>query len=145
MTDLHVTVIGGGLAGTEAAWQAAQGGVRVTLKEMRPVRVSPAHHSEELAELVCSNSFGAMGTDRAAGLLHEELRRLNSIVINTADRHAVPAGGALAVDRGEFSAQLTHLVANHPLITLDREEVTTIPPEGVTVICTGPLTSEPLA
>ncbi len=92
MTNKRVTVIGGGLAGTEAAWQVAQAGVPVTLYEMRPVKKSPAHHSKELAELVCSNSFGAKNSDRAAGLLHEELRRLGSRVIGTADEHAVPAG-----------------------------------------------------
>lgn len=144
MTQDRVTVIGGGLAGTEAAWQIAQAGVSVTLYEMRPVRTSPAHHSQELAELVCSNSFGAMASDRAAGLLHEELRRLGSIIIGTADRHAVPAGGALAVDRGVFSNELTNTLANHPLIDLRREEITKIPPEGVVVLTTGPLTSPQL-
>ena len=144
MTQDRVTVIGGGLAGTEAAWQIAQAGVPVTLYEMRPVRTSPAHHSQELAELVCSNSFGAMASDRAAGLLHEELRRLGSIIISTADRHAVPAGGALAVDRGVFSSELTTTLANHPLIDLHREEITQIPPEGVVVLTTGPLTSPQL-
>ena len=104
---MRVQVIGGGLAGTEAAWQIAQAGVPVTLHEMRPHTLSPAHHSQELAELVCSNSFGAQSADRAAGLLHEELRRLGSIIIGKADHHAVPAGGALAVDRGQFSHDLT--------------------------------------
>jgi methylenetetrahydrofolate--tRNA-(uracil-5-)-methyltransferase len=141
----RIKVIGGGLAGTEAAWQIAQAGVPVTLYEMRPNRLSPAHHSEELAELVCSNSFGAMNVDRAAGLLHEELRRLGSIIIGTADQHSVPAGGALAVDRGVFSHQLTQLLANHPLIELKREEITEIPREGIVVLTTGPLTSPSLA
>ena len=102
MTDPSQTihVIGGGLAGTEAAWQIAQAGVPVVLHEMRPLVKSPAHHSENLAELVCSNSFGAQSTDRASGLLHEELRRLGSVIIQKADEHKVPAGGALAVDRG---------------------------------------------
>ena len=140
----RVTVIGGGLAGTEAAWQIAQAGVPVTLYEMRPVRTSPAHHSQELAELVCSNSFGALASDRAAGLLHEELRRLGSIIIGTADRHAVPAGGALAVDRGVFSSELTTTLENHPLVDLRREEITKIPTEGVVVLTTGPLTSPQL-
>jgi methylenetetrahydrofolate--tRNA-(uracil-5-)-methyltransferase len=144
MSDRKVKVIGGGLAGTEAAWQIAQAGVSVELYEMRPVRTSPAHHSQELAELVCSNSFGAANSDRAAGLLHEELRRLNSIVIGTADKHSVPAGGALAVDRGVFSNELTSTLANHPLIELRREEITEIPSEGVTVLSTGPLTSPKL-
>ncbi len=139
-----IHVVGGGLAGTEAAWQIAQAGLPVILSEMRPVRQSPAHHTEYLAELVCSNSFGALATDRAAGLLKEELRRLGSLVIQMADRHAVPAGGALAVDRVAFSQALTEVIQNHPLITLRREEVTEIP-AGIAVLCTGPLTSEPLA
>ncbi len=139
-----IQVIGGGLAGTEAAWQIAQAGVPVTLHEMRPLRLSPAHHSEELAELVCSNSFGAMASDRAAGLLHEELRRLGSIIIQTADKHSVPAGGALAVDRGVFSSELTQTLASHPLIELRREEISEIPQEGVVVMTTGPLTSPTL-
>ncbi|NES85726.1 MAG: FADH(2)-oxidizing methylenetetrahydrofolate--tRNA-(uracil(54)-C(5))-methyltransferase TrmFO [Moorea sp. SIO2B7] len=140
-----VQVIGGGLAGTEAAWQIAQAGVPVILSEMRPLRLSPAHHTGELAELVCSNSFGAMSSDRAAGLLHEELRRLGSIIIQTADKHSVPAGGALAVDRGVFSSELTQTLANHPLIELRRLEAPEIPPEGVVVLTTGPLTTPKLA
>jgi methylenetetrahydrofolate--tRNA-(uracil-5-)-methyltransferase len=140
-----IHVIGGGLAGTEAAWQIARAGVPVVLHEMRPVKQSPAHHSEHLAELVCSNSFGAQATDRASGLLHEELRRLGSIVIGKADQHQVPAGGALAVDRGVFSQNLTETLANHPLIELRRDEVTEIPAEGVVVLTTGPLTSEALS
>jgi len=138
-----VQVIGGGLAGTEAAWQIAQAGVRVILHEMRPQRFSPAHHSEELAELVCSNSFGAMASDRAAGLLHTELRHLGSVVISKADQHSVPAGGALAVDRGKFSHDLTTTLANHPLIELRRGEVSQIP-KGVVVLASGPLTAPSL-
>ena len=146
MTDRQpVHVIGGGLAGTEAAWQVARAGVPVVLHEMRPVKKSPAHHSENLAELVCSNSFGAMGTDRASGMLHEELRRLGSVVIGKADEHSVPAGGALAVDRGVFGSDLTQTLAQHPLIELRREEVLSIPAEGVSVLTTGPLTSEALS
>ncbi|GAB4524712.1 MAG: FADH(2)-oxidizing methylenetetrahydrofolate--tRNA-(uracil(54)-C(5))-methyltra nsferase TrmFO [Pleurocapsa sp.] len=145
MTKEKVIVIGGGLAGTEAAWQVAQAGVPVTLYEMRPTKTSPAHHTAELGELVCSNSFGAMSSDRAAGLLHEELRRLGSIVIGTADRHSVPAGGALAVDRGVFSRELTTTLANHPLIDLRREEIKSIPSEGTVILTTGPLTSDELA
>lgn len=141
----RVIVIGGGLAGTEAAWQIAQAGVEVTLYEMRPVKTSPAHHTEELAELVCSNSFGAKNSDRAAGLLHEELRRLGSRVISMADRHAVPAGGALAVDRAVFSGELTRALASHPLIELKREEITEIPQDSIVVLTTGPLTSASLA
>ena len=139
-----IQVIGGGLAGTEAAWQIAQAGVSVILHEMRPVKTSPAHHSEELAELVCSNSFGAKATDRASGLLHEELRRLNSIVIKMADENSVPAGGALAVDRGVFSQQLTQILSTHPNIELRRNEITQIPSDEVTVLTTGPLTSDAL-
>ncbi|MCU0534996.1 MAG: FADH(2)-oxidizing methylenetetrahydrofolate--tRNA-(uracil(54)-C(5))-methyltransferase TrmFO [Hydrococcus sp. Prado102] len=145
MTTHKVRVIGGGLAGTEAAWQIAQAGVSVILYEMRPQKLSPAHHSEELAELVCSNSFGASQSDRAAGLLHEELRRLDSIIIHTADKHSVPAGGALAVDRGVFSCELTETLANHPLIELRRQELTEIPQDGIVVLTTGPLTSPELA
>lgn len=145
MQQKIVQVIGGGLAGTEAAWQIAQAGVPVVLHEMRPACHSPAHHTGELAELVCSNSFGAASSDRAAGLLHEELRRLGSIIIAKADEHAVPAGGALAVDRGVFSQELTETLANHPLIELRREEVEQIPAEGVVVLTTGPLTSSSLA
>ena len=143
MTQEPIQVIGGGLAGTEAAWQIAQAGVPVILHEMRPKRFSPAHHTENLAELVCSNSFGAMASDRAAGLLHEELRQLGSIVISKADEHAVPAGGALAVDRGQFGEDLTQTLANHPLIDFRRGEVTAIP-EGIVVLASGPLTSPDL-
>ncbi|MEB3191259.1 MAG: FADH(2)-oxidizing methylenetetrahydrofolate--tRNA-(uracil(54)-C(5))-methyltransferase TrmFO [Snowella sp.] len=139
-----VQVIGGGLAGTEAAWQIAQAGVPVIFSEMRPIRLSPAHHSRELAELVCSNSFGAKNSDRAAGLLQTELRQLNSIIIQTADQYAVPAGGALAVDRGVFSQALTQRLENHPLIDFRREEVTAIPQDRIVVLATGPLTSPAL-
>ncbi len=144
MEQQPIHVIGGGLAGTEAAWQIAAAGVPVVLHEMRPRRFSPAHHTEHLAELVCSNSFGAMASDRAAGLLHEELRQLGSIVIGKADEHAVPAGGALAVDRGQFSQDLTETLDRHPLIELRRNEVRAIP-EGIVVLATGPLTSPDLA
>ncbi|NCY15083.1 MAG: methylenetetrahydrofolate--tRNA-(uracil(54)-C(5))-methyltransferase (FADH(2)-oxidizing) TrmFO, partial [Synechococcaceae bacterium WB8_1A_041] len=143
---LNVLVIGAGLAGTEAAWQVARAGVPVTLVEMRPLRRSPAHHSSEFAELVCSNSFGALASDRAAGLLQHELRQLGSLVISTADQHAVPAGGALAVDRGSYSAALTSALEHHPLVTIERREQISLPdPEQITVLATGPLTSEPLA
>jgi methylenetetrahydrofolate--tRNA-(uracil-5-)-methyltransferase len=143
---LDVLVIGAGLAGTEAAWQVAQAGLPVTLVEMRPLRRSPAHHSSEFGELVCSNSFGALSSDRAAGLLQEELRRLGSLVISTADHHAVPAGGALAVDRGRYSAALTEALDAHPLVTIERREQQRLPEPGqITVLATGPLTSEPLA
>jgi len=146
MADEPVLVIGAGLAGTEAAWQVAQAGLAVELVEMRPVRRSPAHHSGEFAELVCSNSFGALSADRAAGLLQEELRRLGSLVIHTADRHAVPAGGALAVDRGRYSADLTAALENHPLVRVSRREERELPsPDRVTVLATGPLTADDLA
>ena len=113
---------------------------------MRPVKRSPAHHSSEFAELVCSNSFGALSSDRAAGLLQEELRRLGSLVIRTADQHAVPAGGALAVDRGRYSAALTAALDQHPLVTIERREQLVLPQQGqITVLATGPLTSETLA
>ncbi|MBE9066619.1 FADH(2)-oxidizing methylenetetrahydrofolate--tRNA-(uracil(54)-C(5))-methyltransferase TrmFO [Leptolyngbya cf. ectocarpi LEGE 11479] len=140
-----IHVIGGGLAGTEATWQIAQAGIPVVLHEMRPVKLSPAHHSEHVAELVCSNSFGAKSTDRASGLLHEELRQLGSVVISKADDHAVPAGGALAVDRGVFSRDLTKTLEQHPLIELRRDEVTAIPTDSPVVLTTGPLTSDALA
>ncbi|MEL6385329.1 MAG: FADH(2)-oxidizing methylenetetrahydrofolate--tRNA-(uracil(54)-C(5))-methyltransferase TrmFO [Cyanobacteria bacterium J06626_18] len=143
MHPIHV--IGGGLAGTEATWQIAQAGVPVILHEMRPVKQSPAHHSEHLAELVCSNSFGAQSSDRASGLLHEELRRLGSVVIGKADEHQVPAGGALAVDRAIFSRDLTEALASHPLIELRRGEVSHIPEDGIAVLTTGPLTSTALS
>ena len=139
-----INVIGGGLAGTEAAWQIAHAGVPVILWEMRPVQQTPAHHTEQLAELVCSNSFGAQSSDRAAGLLHEELRRLGSIIIGKADEHKVPAGGALAVDRGQFGGDLTQTLDQHPLIELRREEIPTIPDDGITVLTSGPLTSPAL-
>ncbi|HEY9876479.1 MAG TPA: FADH(2)-oxidizing methylenetetrahydrofolate--tRNA-(uracil(54)-C(5))-methyltransferase TrmFO [Candidatus Obscuribacterales bacterium] len=145
MEKQQIQVIGGGLAGTEAAWQIAQAGVPVVLYEMRPTQLSPAHHTGELAELVCSNSFGAQSSDRAAGLLHEELRRLGSIIIRKADEHAVPAGGALAVDRGVFSQDLTETLASHPLIELRRDVVPEIPQEGIVVLATGPLTTPELA
>ena len=142
----ELLVIGAGLAGTEAAWQIASAGLPVRLVEMRPVRRSPAHHSAEFAELVCSNSFGALSADRAAGLLQEELRRLGSVVIRTADTHAVPAGGALAVDRGQYSAALTAMLEAHPLVSVERCEQLQLPAASqIAVLATGPLTSEALA
>jgi methylenetetrahydrofolate--tRNA-(uracil-5-)-methyltransferase len=144
-TQAPIHVIGGGIAGTEAAWQIARAGRQVVLHEMRPVKESPAHHSEHLAELVCSNSFGAKATDRASGLLHGELRQLGSIVIAKADQHEVPAGGALAVDRGQFSEDLTRTLAEHPLVELRRGEMQSIPRDGIVVLTTGPLTSTALS
>ncbi|MGK7905677.1 MAG: FADH(2)-oxidizing methylenetetrahydrofolate--tRNA-(uracil(54)-C(5))-methyltransferase TrmFO [Synechococcus sp.] len=142
MEPIHV--IGAGLAGTEAAWQIARAGLDVHLYEMRPVRSTPAHHTPHFAELVCSNSLGAIASDRAPGLLKEELRRLGSVVMDAAEEFIVPAGGALAVDRSVFSQSLTQRLDNHPRITVRREEVTAIP-DGITVLCTGPLTSPALA
>ena len=142
MTQL--TVIGGGLAGTEAAWQAAQRGIATSLYEMRPVRQTPAHVSNNLAELVCSNSLGSDLPDRAPGLLKSEIRRFDSLIMQAAEVAAVPAGGALAVDRDRFAQEVTQRIADHPLIELHREEVTKIP-DTPTIIATGPLTSDALA
>jgi len=141
---MRLTVIGGGLAGSEAAWQAAQRGIEVTLYEMRPEVMTPAHVSGDLAELVCSNSLGSNLEDRAPGLLKAELRQLNSVILACADETAVPAGGALAVGREAFARLVTERVAGHPRITVVRQEVRTIP-DGVVVIATGPLTSDALA
>ncbi|WP_165005892.1 MULTISPECIES: FADH(2)-oxidizing methylenetetrahydrofolate--tRNA-(uracil(54)-C(5))-methyltransferase TrmFO [unclassified Enterococcus] len=139
-----VNVIGAGLAGSEAAWQIAQAGVPVRLYEMRPVKTTEAHHTGEFAELVCSNSLRGNSLVNAVGLLKEEMRRLDSVVITSADETAVPAGGALAVDRDSFSQTITRKVKEHPLVTVVNEEVTALP-VGITVIATGPLTSHPLA
>jgi methylenetetrahydrofolate--tRNA-(uracil-5-)-methyltransferase len=141
---MRLTVIGGGLAGSEAAWQAAQRGVDVTLYEMRPEVMTPAHVGGDLAELVCSNSLGSNLEDRAPGLLKAELRRLSSVILACADETAVPAGGALAVGREAFSRLVTERVAGHPRISVVRQEVRTFP-DGVVVIATGPLTSDALA
>lgn len=139
-----VTVVGGGLAGSEAAWQLAQRGIAVSLYEMRPARQTGAHESDRLAELVCSNSLGSRLIDRASGLLQEETRRLGSLLLECARQTAVPAGGALAVDRERFAALVTNAVAQHPLIEILREEVRDIP-AGPAIIATGPLTSPALA
>jgi methylenetetrahydrofolate--tRNA-(uracil-5-)-methyltransferase len=140
-----ISIIGGGLAGCEAAWQIAQQGIPVELFEMRPQRMTPAHESEHLGELVCSNSLRGTGMHNAVGLLKEELRRCNSLFIATADANAVPAGGALAVDRKGFARQMTKMIEEQPLITLRREEVTEIPKDRVVIIASGPLTSDALA
>ena len=146
MIDKEVIVIGAGLAGSEAAWQIANAGIAVKLVEMRPLSLTPAHHSGEFGELVCSNSFGALSPDRASGLLQEELRRFNSLIIKTADKFSVPAGGALAVDRSKFSKSLTEVLSSHPLIEIRRLEQLDIPQkEKITIIATGPLTSDALA
>ncbi|HET6375512.1 MAG TPA: FAD-dependent oxidoreductase, partial [Methylocella sp.] len=124
-----VHVIGGGLAGSEAAWQAAEAGVPVILHEMRPLRQTPAHRTGFLAELVCSNSFRADDPETSAiGLLHRELRRLGSLTMSAADSCKLPAGGALAVDRSGFSARVTEAVSRHPLISVVREEIAGLPP-----------------
>ena len=140
-----ITIIGGGLAGCEAAWQAAERGVTVTLHEMKPEKYSPAHHLPGLAELVCSNSLRGDSLENAVGLLKEELRRCGSLVMEAAEATRVPAGGALAVDRQLFSDYVTHKITSHPLITLQQGEVSDIPAEGIVVIASGPLTSDALA
>jgi len=139
-----VKVIGGGLAGSEAAWQLAERGIPVELYEMRPVRSTPAHVTEWLSELVCSNSLGSDLPDRAPGVLKAELRRLGSLLMRCAEETAVPAGGALAVDREAFASRVTEHIANHPNIRLIREEVTSIP-DGPVILATGPLTSPALS
>ncbi len=146
MKTIHI--IGGGLAGSEAAWQAAEAGARVVLHEMRPVRATDAHHTDGLAELVCSNSFRSDDAqNNAVGLLHEEMRRAGSLILRTADAHRLPAGGALAVDRDGFSSAVTIALAGHERIEIRREEVAGLPPQewGSTIIATGPLTSPALA
>lgn len=140
-----VTVVGGGLAGAEAAWQVASRGVPVRLFEMRPAVRTPAHHTDLLAELVCSNSLKSQQVSSASGLLHAEVERLGSVIQEAARAHAVPAGTALAVDRTAFAQEVTHRITHHPLIELYREEVTAVPPERPVIIATGPLTSSPLA
>ncbi len=139
-----VNVIGAGLAGSEAAWQIAKRGIKVNLYEMRPVKQTPAHHTDKFAELVCSNSLRANALTNAVGVLKEEMRHLDSAIIAAADESSVPAGGALAVDRHEFAANVTDRVKNHPNVTVFQEEVQSIP-EGPTIIATGPLTSEALS
>ena len=140
----HVTVIGAGLAGSECAWQLAQRGISVTLREMKPEKMTPAHQTADFAELCCSNSLRAAGLENAVGLLKEELRQLGSLLIRCADETAVPAGGALAVDRHGFSRLVTERVRSHPLITVVPGEVTDLP-EGEVVVASGPLTSDALA
>ena len=136
-----VTVIGAGLAGSEAAWQLAQRGIQVHLIEMRPVKSGPAHHTENFAELVCSNSLRGDRLENAVGLLKEELRRLDSIIMQCAEATRVEAGGALAVDRHGFARMVTEKIKNHPNITVSHGEVTEVP-EGPVIIATGPLTSD---
>ncbi len=140
----EINVIGGGLAGVEAAWQAAENGVKVKLFEMRPVRQTPAHRTDKLAEIVCSNSLKTDEPGSAPYLLKEELRRGDSLVMEAAEKTKVPAGAALAVDRAKFSEYVTEKIENHPNIKLLREEATTISPDEITIIATGPLTSDAL-
>ena len=143
-----IHIIGGGLAGCEAAWQAAARGVPVTIHEMRPARPTDVHKTDRLAELVCSNSFRGDKLDNAVGLLKEEMRRLDSLVMHAAEIARVPAGAALAVDRDLFARTVTQAIHEHPLITLSREEVTSIPAATTVspvIIATGPLTSPDLS
>src|ERR671912_388468 len=143
-----IHIIGGGLAGSEAAWQAASRGVRVVMHEMRPVRPTAVHKTDRLAELVCSNSFRGDKLDNAVGLLKEEMRRLGSLVMRAADDNRVPAGAALAVDRDGFSQAITDAITTHPLITVTREEVPRVPADAAMfplIIATGPLTSATLS
>ncbi|MBN2808859.1 MAG: methylenetetrahydrofolate--tRNA-(uracil(54)-C(5))-methyltransferase (FADH(2)-oxidizing) TrmFO [Deltaproteobacteria bacterium] len=140
-----ITIIGAGLAGCEAAWQLAQRQIPVTLYEMKPERFSPAHTNPDLAELVCSNSLRAEPPTNAAGLLKEEMRRFNSLIMAAAEKTRVAAGNALAVDRAAFAREITEKIEAHPLITTIRREVTALPEEGIVIIASGPLTSEALA
>ena len=139
----RVQIVGGGLAGCEAAWQLARSGVEVDLYEMRPVRGTEAHHTDKLAELVCSNSFRNASLETAVGLLKEEMRRLDSLIMRVADGCQVPAGSALAVDRDLFAEAVTREIERMPRVHLRREEVAEVP-EGLCIIATGPLTSAPL-
>jgi len=144
MSD-EITIIGGGLAGSEAAWQAAQAGAKVRLVEMRGVKPTPVHTGDRLAELVCSNSLKSNQLTNAAGLLKQEMRRLDSLIVAAGDASCVPAGEALAVDRELFAAHITHSLESHPNVTLARAEVTTIDESAVHIVATGPLTSDALA
>lgn len=141
----NVTVIGGGLAGSEATWQLAKRGVHVDLYEMRPKKSTPAHETGELAELVCTNSMRSNQLSNAVGLLKEEMRHLDSLILKAADKTQVPAGGALAVDRDRFSKYITDTIHNLDNVTIHEEEITELPTEGITVVATGPLTSDKLA
>src|SRR5882672_9409935 len=140
----EVNVIGGGLAGVEAAWQAATAGANVRLYEMRPTKQTPAHRTDKLAEIVCSNSLKSDEQGSASHLLKEELRRADSLVMEAAAKTRVPAGAALAVDRQQFAEYVTERIESHPQIEIVREEVITIPRDAITIIATGPLTSDAL-
>ncbi len=141
--SLHI--IGSGLAGSEAAWQAAEAGRKVVIHEMRPVRKTDAHHTDKCAELVCSNSLRSDDPLNAVGLLHAEMRLCNSLIMRAADSNKVPAGSALAVDRDGFSQEITDALSNHPNVRFVREEITALPTEGDTIVATGPLTSQALS
>ena len=143
--DRTVTIVGAGLAGAEAAWQAAKRGVKVRLYEMRPAKLTPAHRSGDFAELVCSNSLRAAALENAVGLLKEEMRRLDSLIMRCADETRVPAGGALAVDRNLFARRVTKILSEHPLVEIIRQEAAEIPEDDVVILATGPLTSDDLA
>ena len=145
MNTLVIQIIGGGLAGTEAAWQAAQAGIRVVLHEMRPVRQTPAHKTQDLAELVCSNSLKSESPHTAPWLLKQELRRCGSLLLQAADKARVPGGHALTVDREQFGLEITRSLEEHPLIEIRREEVQRVPDNGVVIVASGPLTSDDLA
>ncbi|WP_026286130.1 FADH(2)-oxidizing methylenetetrahydrofolate--tRNA-(uracil(54)-C(5))-methyltransferase TrmFO [Salsuginibacillus kocurii] len=144
MNSQHVNVIGAGLAGSEATWQLAKRGITVTLYEMRPAKQTPAHHTDKFAELVCSNSLRGNALTNAVGVLKEEMRHLDSVIVEAADSSSVPAGGALAVDRHEFAARVTEKVKEHPNVTVKNEEITELP-AGPTIVATGPLTTESLS
>ncbi len=145
MSQTHINVIGAGLAGSEAAYQIAKRGIPVKLYEMRGVKPTPQHKTDKFAELVCSNSFRGDSLTNAVGLLKEEMRRLDSIIMRAGEAHRVPAGGAMAMDRENFSQAVTDEIHNHPLIEVIRGEITDIPDDAITVIATGPLTSDALA
>ncbi|MCK5711428.1 MAG: methylenetetrahydrofolate--tRNA-(uracil(54)-C(5))-methyltransferase (FADH(2)-oxidizing) TrmFO, partial [Hyphomicrobiaceae bacterium] len=149
MTEMKpIHVVGGGLAGSEAAWQIARAGVPVVIHEMRPARMTDAHKTESLAELVCSNSFRSDDWEtNAVGLLHEEMRRAGSLILAAGDQHKIPAGGALAVDRDGFSSEVTRRLAENPLVRIERSEIAGLPPEDwdSVIVATGPLTSPALS
>ena len=145
MSQSYINVIGAGLAGSEAAYQIAERGIPVKLYEMRGVKPTPQHKTDNFAELVCSNSLRGDALTNAVGLLKEEMRRLGSIILESAEATRVPAGGALAVDRDGFSQMVTEKIANHSLIEVVRDEITELPTDVITVVATGPLTSDALA
>jgi len=145
VSQSYINVIGAGLAGSEAAYQIAERGIPVKLYEMRGVKSTPQHKTDNFAELVCSNSLRGDALTNAVGLLKEEMRRLGSLILESAEATRVPAGGALAVDRDGFSQMVTEKIANHPFIEVVRDEITELPTDAITVVATGPLTSDALA